>query len=36
MAYQASNYPQVKTASEKYDVAKSKRISPIKNGGKNS
>lgn len=27
MAYQASNYPQVKTASEKYDVAKSKRIS---------
>ena len=27
MAYQASNYPQVKTASEKYDVAKGKRIS---------
>lgn len=27
MAYQASDYPQVKRASEKYDVAKGKRIS---------
>jgi hypothetical protein len=27
MAYKASNYPQVKSTSEKYDVAKSKRIS---------
>jgi hypothetical protein len=27
MAYKASDYPQVKRASEKYDVAKSKRIS---------
>ena len=26
MAYESSNYPQVKRASEKYDVAKSKRI----------
>ena len=26
MAYKASDYPQVKRSSEKYDVAKSKRI----------
>jgi hypothetical protein len=31
MAYKASDYPQVKRASEKYDVAKGKRISIEKN-----